>query len=228
MHALANNGLPTELQKLKCRINFQPLKFTPQIEALGNKLVRILQRKGSFVALHLRYEMDMLAFSGCSHGCSEEEADELKRMRYAYPWWREKELVSEERRSQGTCPLTPEETALVLQALGFGKSTHLYNKISNSHQIEGWWLQKQKATKAQLHDYMASLGGQDPRTDGWPKIDNKTQTETTHRHRVLRIEYPIISSVLLSSLENKANRKEDTEDEEDLPQILLGKVSFHL
>ncbi|KAF9624820.1 hypothetical protein IFM89_014205 [Coptis chinensis] len=123
---LANNGLPTELQKLRCRVNFQSLKFTPQIEALGNKLVRILQRKGSFVALHLRYEMDMLAFSGCSHGCSEEEADELKRMRYAYPWWREKELVSEERRSQGTCPLTPEETALVLQALGFGKSTQIY------------------------------------------------------------------------------------------------------
>ncbi|KAL5722936.1 Rhamnogalacturonan I rhamnosyltransferase 1 [Ranunculus cassubicifolius] len=123
---LANNGLPTELQKLRCRVNFQALKFTPQIEALGNKLVRILQRKGPFVALHLRYEMDMLSFSGCSHGCLEEEAEELKRMRYSYPWWREKEIVSEERRSQGLCPLTPEETSLVLQALGFRKDTQFY------------------------------------------------------------------------------------------------------
>lgn len=46
--------------------------------------------------------------------------------RYAFPWWREKEIVSEERRSQGLCPLTPEETSLVLQALGFGKETQIY------------------------------------------------------------------------------------------------------
>ncbi|XP_021897729.1 uncharacterized protein At1g04910 isoform X2 [Carica papaya] len=123
---LANNGLPLDLQKLRCRVNFQGLKFTPQIEALGYKLVHILQAKGPFVALHLRYEMDMLAFSGCTHGCTEAEAEELKRMRYAYPWWREKEIVSEERRAQGLCPLTPEETTLILQALGFDKDTQIY------------------------------------------------------------------------------------------------------
>lgn len=123
---LANNGLPLDLQKLRCRVNFQALKFTPQIEALGHKLVHILQEKGPFVALHLRYEMDMLAFSGCTHGCTEEEAEELKQMRYAYPWWREKEIVSEERRLQGLCPLTPEEVALVMQAMGFDKGIQIY------------------------------------------------------------------------------------------------------
>lgn len=123
---LANNGIPFDLQKLRCRVNFQGLRFTPKIETLGYKLVRILQEKGPFVALHLRYEMDMLAFSGCTHGCSIEEAEELKRLRYAYPWWREKEIVSEERRSQGLCPLTPEETAVVLQALGIDKDTQIY------------------------------------------------------------------------------------------------------
>lgn len=46
--------------------------------------------------------------------------------RYAFPWWREKEIVSEERRQQGLCPLTPEEAALVLQALGFGNDTQIY------------------------------------------------------------------------------------------------------
>ncbi|CAI0462946.1 unnamed protein product [Linum tenue] len=123
---LANNMIPLELQKLRCRVNFQALKFTPQIESLGHKLVHILHQRGPFMALHLRYEMDMLAFSGCTHGCKQEEAEELKRLRYAYPWWREKEINSVERRSQGLCPLTPEEAALVLQALGIDKETQIY------------------------------------------------------------------------------------------------------
>ncbi|KAL3511096.1 hypothetical protein ACH5RR_030497 [Cinchona calisaya] len=123
---LANNGLPLDLQRLRCRVNFQALKFTPEIEALGHKLIRILQKNGTFLVLHLRYEMDMLAFSGCTHGCTEEEAEELKRLRYAFPWWREKEIVSEVKRSEGLCPLTPEETALILKALGFGKDTQIY------------------------------------------------------------------------------------------------------
>lgn len=123
---LANNGISLELQKLRCRVNFQALKFTPQIEALGNKLIHIIQQKGPYLAMHLRYEMDMLAFSGCTHGCTDEEAEELKRLRYAFPWWREKEIVSEEKRSRGLCPLTPEEMALVLQALGFKGETQIY------------------------------------------------------------------------------------------------------
>ncbi|KAG6510636.1 hypothetical protein ZIOFF_028664 [Zingiber officinale] len=122
---LANN-LAFELQKLRCRVNYHSLKFTPQIMTLGNKLLHILRGKGSFVALHLRYEMDMLAFSGCTHGCSEKEVEELKSLRYAYPWWREKEIDSVAKRLQGLCPLTPEETTLILKALGFDKDTVIY------------------------------------------------------------------------------------------------------
>ncbi|GAU51564.1 hypothetical protein TSUD_414210 [Trifolium subterraneum] len=123
---LANNGLPLDLQKLRCRVNYQAIKFTPQIENLGRKLIQMIREKGPFVALHLRYEMDMLAFSGCTQGCTDKETEELKKMRYAFPWWREKEIISEERRSQGLCPLTPEEAALVLRALGFGRETQIY------------------------------------------------------------------------------------------------------
>ncbi|KAK6128572.1 hypothetical protein DH2020_037682 [Rehmannia glutinosa] len=123
---LANNGIPLELQRLRCRVNFQALKFTREIEELGNKLIRVIQQKGPYLALHLRYEMDMLAFSGCTHGCTANEAEELRQLRYAFPWWREKEIVSEEKRAHGLCPLTPEETALILQALGFDKETQIY------------------------------------------------------------------------------------------------------
>lgn len=70
-----------EMQKLRCRVNFDSLKFTPQIEELGRKVIRLLRQKGPFMVLHLRYEMDMLAFSGCTQGCKQEEVEELTRMR---------------------------------------------------------------------------------------------------------------------------------------------------
>ena len=78
---LANNGLPPEIQKLRCRVNFNALRFTSQIEELGRRVVKILREKSPFLVLHLRYEMDMLAFSGCTHGCDTEEEEELTRMR---------------------------------------------------------------------------------------------------------------------------------------------------
>ncbi|XP_039020344.1 rhamnogalacturonan I rhamnosyltransferase 1-like [Hibiscus syriacus] len=123
---LANNGLPLEIQKLRCRVNFNALRFTSQIEELGRKFVKILREKGPFLVLHLRYEMDMLAFLGCTHGCNSEEEEEITRMRYAYPWWKEKIINSEMKRKEGLCPLTPEETALVLKALGIDRNVQIY------------------------------------------------------------------------------------------------------
>ncbi|PRQ53277.1 putative GDP-fucose protein O-fucosyltransferase [Rosa chinensis] len=123
---VANNGLPLEIQKLRCRVNFHGLRFTSQIEETGRKLVRILREKGPFLVLHLRYEMDMLAFSGCSHGCTNDEVEELNTMRYANPLWKEKDIDSEMKRVEGLCPLTPEETALVLVALGIDHNVQIY------------------------------------------------------------------------------------------------------
>ncbi|KAE8811961.1 hypothetical protein D1007_11187 [Hordeum vulgare] len=123
---LANNGLPLDIQKLRCRVNYASLKFTPQIEELGRRVIQILRKNGPFLVLHLRYEMDMLAFSGCTEGCTREEADELTRMRYAYPWWKEKVIDSYVKRKDGFCPLTPEEIALVLRALEIDRSMQIY------------------------------------------------------------------------------------------------------
>ncbi|KAI9092504.1 hypothetical protein K1719_027632 [Acacia pycnantha] len=44
--------------------------------------------------------MDMIAFSGCNEGCNQQEIDELTQMRYAFPWWKEKEIDSEKKRSE--------------------------------------------------------------------------------------------------------------------------------
>ncbi|KAA8541083.1 hypothetical protein F0562_025046 [Nyssa sinensis] len=123
---LANNGQPMEIQKLRCRVNFIALRFTSQIEELGRRVIRLLRQNGPFLVLHLRYEMDMLAFSGCTQGCNSEEVEELTRMRYAYPWWKEKIINSDLKRKDGLCPLTPEETALTLKALDIDRNVQIY------------------------------------------------------------------------------------------------------
>ncbi|KAL7153047.1 hypothetical protein ABFS83_04G138800 [Erythranthe nasuta] len=123
---LANNEQPMDIQRLRCRVNFSALKFTPQIEELGRKVIKILRQNGPFIVLHLRYEMDMLAFSGCTQGCNMDEVEELTRMRYAYPWWKEKIIDSNMKRKEGLCPLTPEETALTLRALDIDRNIQIY------------------------------------------------------------------------------------------------------
>ncbi|XP_078443141.1 rhamnogalacturonan I rhamnosyltransferase 1-like [Wolffia australiana] len=123
---LANNGLPLDVQRLRCRVNFSALRFTAEIEELARRVIGLLREGGPFIVLHLRYEMDMLAFSGCTQGCTADEAAELTRMRYAYPWWKEKLVDSEQKRRDGLCPMTPEETTLVLRALGVDPSFQIY------------------------------------------------------------------------------------------------------
>lgn len=47
-------------------------------------------------------------------------------IRYAYPWWKKKVIDSEKKRQAGLCPLTPEETALSMQALGIDSNIQVY------------------------------------------------------------------------------------------------------
>lgn len=52
---IANNGIPSSLQKLRCRVNYRALKYSAPIEQLGNTLVSRMRENGSpYLALHLR------------------------------------------------------------------------------------------------------------------------------------------------------------------------------
>ncbi|CAL5072977.1 unnamed protein product [Urochloa decumbens] len=120
-----SNKLDTELQKLRCRVNYHALKFTDPIQELGEKLIqRMRERSRYFIALHLRFEPDMLAFSGCYYGGGEKERRELAAIRRR---WRTLHIRDPEKgRRQGRCPLTPEEVGLMLRALGYRSDVHIY------------------------------------------------------------------------------------------------------
>ncbi|XP_027079433.1 O-fucosyltransferase 31-like [Coffea eugenioides] len=159
-HRLDFDNMPMEIQRLRCKVNFQALVFVPHIRALGDALVSRLryspsrnemvgdnyirevsgsrddQAAGKFVVLHLRFDKDMAAHSACDFGGG--KAEKLALAKYRQVIWQGRVLNSqftdEELRSQGRCPLTPEEIGLVLAALGFDNNTRLYLA---SHKVYG-------------------------------------------------------------------------------------------
>ncbi|XP_031287641.1 O-fucosyltransferase 39 [Pistacia vera] len=159
-HRLTFDNLPMDIQRLRCKANFQALIFVPHIRELGDALVsrlrypssknRVLgnghlmdyidaynkQEPWKFVVLHLRFDKDMAAHSACDFGGG--KAEKLALAKYRQIIWQGRVLNSqftdEELRSQGRCPLTPEEIGLLLAALGFDNSTRLYLA---SHKVYG-------------------------------------------------------------------------------------------
>ncbi|XP_018477346.1 protein ROOT HAIR SPECIFIC 17-like [Raphanus sativus] len=119
------NQLDSELQKLRCRVNYHAVRYTETINKMGQTLVDRMRTKSKhFVALHLRFEPDMLAFSGCYYGGGQKERLELGAMRRR---WKTLHAANPDKvREHGRCPLTPEEIGLMLRGLGFGREVHLY------------------------------------------------------------------------------------------------------
>ncbi|KAL9272799.1 O-fucosyltransferase 38-like protein, partial [Drosera capensis] len=117
---VANNDLHLDIQRLRCRALYHALRFSLPIENLG-KITR-----GRYIALHLRYEKDMLAFTGCTYGLFSTESNELKALRQTTNHWKIKKLNSTEQRNAGLCPLTPKEVGIFLSALEYPPSTLIY------------------------------------------------------------------------------------------------------
>ncbi|XP_038886798.1 O-fucosyltransferase 31-like [Benincasa hispida] len=157
-HRLSFNDLPTEIQHLRCKVNFKALAFVRGITELGDTIVNRLRypskrkeiegaenlladetrklERGKFVVLHLRFDKDMAAHSACEFGGG--KAERLALAKYRQVIWQGRvpnsQFTDEELRYQGRCPLTPEEIGLLLAALGFSNSTRVYLAI---HEVYG-------------------------------------------------------------------------------------------
>ncbi|KAF2553818.1 hypothetical protein F2Q68_00037042 [Brassica cretica] len=119
------NDLDEDMQKLRCRVNYNALRFTKRIQSVGMKVVKRMRKMAKrFIAIHLRFEPDMLAFSGCDFGGGEKERAELAEIRKR--WDTLPDLDPLEERKRGKCPLTPHEVGLMLRALGFANNTYIY------------------------------------------------------------------------------------------------------
>jgi len=155
-HRLAFDDLPADLQRLRCKVNFQALVFRPHIISLGETLVKRLRspvpghsdeyihqvveqstiEDGKYAVLHLRFDKDMAAHSSCDFGGG--RAEKLALAKYRQVIWQGRvlnsQLTDEELRNTGRCPSTPEEIGLLLVALGFDSRTRLYLA---SHKVYG-------------------------------------------------------------------------------------------
>ncbi|CAI5491716.1 unnamed protein product [Closterium sp. Naga37s-1] len=88
-----------------------------------------MQAKGSggavkYVAIHLRYEPDMLAFTGCEYEGGAEEKVLFESIRQR--WANLPAMDAEKQRAKGMCIVTPSQVAVALQALGLPPSTRVY------------------------------------------------------------------------------------------------------
>ncbi|AQK88781.1 root hair specific 17 isoform 1 [Zea mays] len=134
-HRLAEKIDDPEFQRLRCRVNYHALRFKPSIMKTSSDIANKLHSEGHFMSIHLRFELDVLAYAGCFDIFTPEEQEILLRHRNKYfplllrywgkyfpgntPDYRERRLI-------GKCPLTPEEVGLILRATGFDNSTWIY------------------------------------------------------------------------------------------------------
>ncbi|XP_058071054.1 O-fucosyltransferase 20-like isoform X1 [Magnolia sinica] len=120
--------LPSDLQKLRCKVAFHALRFSAPIIELGNKLAERMRSKGPYMALHLRMEMDVWVRTGCLPGLNPEYDKIISSERKLRPelLTARTNMTYHDRKLAGLCPLNALEVTRLLKALGAPRSTRIY------------------------------------------------------------------------------------------------------
>ncbi|GER31978.1 O-fucosyltransferase family protein [Striga asiatica] len=80
-----SRNLPSDLQKLRCKVAFHALRFTSPIHELGSKIARRMWIEGPYIAIHLRIEKDVWVHSGCLTGLGPEYDEIITKDRESKP-----------------------------------------------------------------------------------------------------------------------------------------------
>ncbi|KAL6497190.1 hypothetical protein OROGR_029119 [Orobanche gracilis] len=123
-----SKNLPSDLQKLRCKVAFHALRFTPPILDLGNQIARRMWIEGPYIALHLRIEKDVWIRTGCLTGLGADYDEIITKERESnLDFLTDKLNISNSvRRLSGLCPLNAREVARLLKGLGAPRNARIY------------------------------------------------------------------------------------------------------
>ncbi|KAF3451149.1 hypothetical protein FNV43_RR07240 [Rhamnella rubrinervis] len=123
-----SKDLPSDLQKLRCKVAFHALRFAPPILELGNKLADRMRSKGPYLALHLRMEKDVWVRTGCLPGLSREYDEMITNERKQRPelLTARSNITYHDRKLAGLCPLNALDVTRLLKALGAPKDARIF------------------------------------------------------------------------------------------------------
>lgn len=106
-----------------CQSCYRALRLNKALEAKAKELLNAIPKP--FLSLHLRFEPDMVAYSQCEYSdLSPSSSAAIDSARGDRKPWRGAAAITW--RKRGKCPLTPNETALILQSLSIPTNTNIY------------------------------------------------------------------------------------------------------
>ncbi|KAJ3681296.1 hypothetical protein LUZ60_015785 [Juncus effusus] len=150
---------PLNAKAAFCQGCYNSLRLNKTLESKAKKLLEAIPKP--FISLHLRFEPDMVVFTRCTYpSLSNSSLQSVEIARNSdFVIANRKPLTGESAvqwRNRGKCPLTPKETAFILQSLGISSNSNIYLAAGDElMEIEGFTsVYKNVYTKSSLLNHV--------------------------------------------------------------------------